>query len=196
MNFLRPREEEWLLTLTKPLHDDLVTRLPLKTGLSPAELADLRVTDVHYEYSVIFVWRSKTSTDHLALVDKETLLKLWEYADKRKKGALLKLEGSRRMRVQAMRRTVKHWAREAGISRWNRVTPYTLRHTFCIKWIMAGGTLEGLRRQLGLRSLQKLRNYLDFDYSHVKAEYQRIIGDIVQLTRSQWTLPTTLPYVM
>lgn len=177
MNFLRPGEELRLLAVEKPALDDLVIRLPLRTGLSPGEMADMVVDDVCYEYNLLFVWRSKVSRDHPVIVDSDTMWRIYRYLDKRRDGSLLELEGSRRMRVQAMRRIVKQWAGAAGLARWHRVTPYTLRHTFCIKWILGGGTIEGLRRQLGHQSLQKLKHYLDFDYSEVKVQYARIFGD-------------------
>lgn len=177
MNFLRPREEQRLLALEKPAIDDLVIRLPLKTGLSPGEIADMTVDDVQYEYNLLFVWRSKVSRDHPVVCDSDTMFKIYQYLDKRIRGPLLELEGRRRMKVQHMRRIVKKWAGAAGLNRWHRVTPYTLRHTFCIKWVLGGGTLEGLRRQVGHSNLQKLKHYLDFDYTHVKAEYARIFGD-------------------
>lgn len=176
MNFLRPREEARLLAVPKPPLDDLAIRLPLMTGVSPSEVADLNIDDVYYEYNVLFVYRSKTSIDHPVLVDAETMFRIFKYLDKRQRGSLLLLEGERRMKAQHLRRIVKRWAREAELSRWYRVTPYTLRHTFCVKWVMAGGSLEGLRRQLGHKSLQKLQHYLDFDYSHVVAEYNRIFA--------------------
>jgi len=189
-----------LLAVPKPLHDDLIIRLPLRTGLSPGEMADLRIEDVDFEYNVLWVWRSKISRDHPVLADTETMFKLYEYVDKRKTGPLLLLDGSRRMKVQAMRRIVKHWAREAGLARWGRITPYTLRHTFCINWILGRGrgkgSLEGLRRQTGHRSLQKIKDYLDFDYDQVQAEYARIFEDCRQLTRHSWTQPQQIPYVV
>ena len=197
---MRPKEEIRLLGISKPPLDDLVIRVPLMTGLSPGELADLNVTDVSYEYNMLFVWRSKISRDHPTLVDSQTIFKIYQYQDKRKSGPLLLLnvpQGStRRMKVQAMRRMVKKWAREAGLPRWNRVTPYTLRHTFCVKWVLARGDLESLRRQLGLKSLEKLKHYLDFDFSHVRLEYARIFGDITELTKRYWTLPLNVPYVV
>ena len=196
MNFLRPKEEIMLLEAPKPLHDQLVIQTPLTTGLSPGELADLQVTDILWDYSVIAVWRSKISRDHLTLVDSQTLFKLWQYADKRKSGPLFKLKGTRPIKVQNMRRTVKRWARKADLPRWHRVTPYTLRHTFCVKWVMAHGDLESLRRQLGLKSLQKLKHYLDFDFSYVRMEYARIFGDITELTRRHWALSPMVPYVV
>lgn len=196
MNFLRPKEEIRLLEAPKPLLDQLVIQTPLMTGLSPGELADLQVTDIMWDYGVIAVWRSKISRDHLSLVDSQTLFRLWQYVDKRKRGPLFQLGGTRRMKVQAMRRNVKRWARKANLPRWHRVTPYTLRHTFCVKWVMAHGDLESLRRQLGLKSLQKLKHYLDFDFSHVRREYARIFGDITELTRRHWTLHLNVPYVV
>jgi len=174
MNFLRPREEQRILSIEKPPLSDLIIRIPLMTGLSPGEMAELTVDDVAYEYGLLFVWRSKVSNDHLAIVDQETLWRIYEYVDKRKTGPLLQIEGESRMRVQYMRRHVKKWAAEAGITRWYRITPYTLRHTFCIKWILGGGSLEGLRRQLGLKSLEKLKHYLDFAYDQVHLQYRRI----------------------
>ena len=196
LNFLRPEEEIRLLDHPKPLLDDVVIRLPLRTGLSPGEMADLQVTDVCYEYNLLFVWRSKVSRDHPAIVDPKTMFKIYQLANKRRRGLLLQLEGSRRMKVQAMRRTVKKWARAAGLPRWHRVTPYTLRHTFCIRWVLRHGSLEGLRRQLGHRGLQKLRHYLDFDYGDVRREYARIFGDIEELTRRHWLPPLKVSYVV
>jgi len=177
MNFLRPREELRLLALEKPALDDLLIRLPLRTGLSPGEMADMIIDDVSYEYNLLFVWRSKVSRDHPVVTDSDTIWRIWKYVDKRRQGPLFLLEGDRRMKVQAIRRMVKRWAGAAGLDRWHRVTPYTLRHTFCIKWVLGGGSLEGLRRQLGHRNLQKLKDYLDFDYGQVKMEYARLFGD-------------------
>ena len=200
MNFLRPKEETRILEVPKPLLDELVLRIPLFTGLGPGELADLQVTDISYAYSVLFVWRSKISRDHLALVDSQTLFKIYQHENKRKRGPLLQLDvppgSSRRMKVQTMRRTVKKWAKKAGLPRWHMVTPYTLRHTFCVKWVLSQGDLESLRRQLGLKSLQKLKHYLDFDFRHVRLEYARIFGDITELTRRHWTRPLNVPYVV
>lgn len=190
---MRPNEEVTLLEIPKPLLDHLVIRIPLMTGLSPAELADLQVADILWDYSALAVWRSKVSNDHLALVDTQTLFKIHQYLDKRKTGPLLQLEGSRPTKVQIMRRIVKKWARNAGLPRWRRVTPYTLRHTFAIKWILGRGTAEGLRRQLGHRSLQKLRPYLDFDYRHVREDYTRIFGDVNELIRRHHTMHLSLP---
>ena len=169
---------------------------PLMTGLSPGEMVSLNLDDVYYEYNLLFVWRNKTSRDHPVVVDPETIFKIYQYADKRKTGPLFQLDGITHSKVQHVRRVVKKWAREAGLARHHRVTPYTLRHTFCVKWVVAGGSLEGLRRQLGLRDLQKLKHYLDFDYSHVKAEYHRIFGEIMQLGRAHWNLPMNVPYIM
>ena len=195
MNFLRPKEELRLLTIPKPPLHDLVIRLPLKTGLSPGEIADLQVTDVCYEYNLLFVWRSKVSRDHPAKVDSETMFRIYQYLDKRKSGSLLELKGSRKMRVQRMRRIVKRWAREAGLPRWNRVTPYTLRHTFCIRWVLGRGTSEGLRRQVGHVNLQKLRHYLDFDYGLVEADYARIFGEVARFGMGLEPTKPTIPYI-
>jgi len=190
MNFLRPREEQRILSVPKPQLDDLIIRIPLQTGLSPGEMVKLSVDDVSLEYGVLFVWRSKTAKDHLALCDSETMFRIYEYLDKRQRGPLLILEGSYRMKVQSLRRKVKCYAEQAEISRWKRVTPYTLRHTFCIKWILSGGTLEGLRRQLGHRSLQKLQHYLDFDYTHVVGEYKRIFDHRIGPAPEELKLPS------
>lgn len=190
MNFLRPREEQRILEVPKPQLDDLIIRIPLQTGLSPGEMIKLSVDDVSFEYGVLFVWRSKTSKDHLALCDADTMLKIFEYLDKRQRGPLFLLEGAYRMKAQHMRRRVTYYARDAEISRWRRVTPYTLRHTFCIKWVLSGGSLEGLRRQLGHRSLQKLQHYLDFDYTHVVGEYKRIFDHRVGPKPEEPKLPS------
>ena len=196
MNFLRPKEELKLLDVSKPLRDDVMISTPLMTGLSPGELAAIDLDDIYFEYNLLFVWRSKTSRDHPVVVDPETMFKIHQYADKRKTGPLFQLEGNGPSKVQKIRRIVKKWAREASLARWHRVTPYTLRHTFCVKWVVAGGSLEGLRRQLGLKDLQKLRHYLDFDYSHVKVEYHRIFGDVMWLGRVHWNLPLKTPYIV
>lgn len=196
LNFLRPKEEAKLLSLTKPLIDDIVIRLPLKAGVGPGEIADLQVSDVCYEYNLLFVWRSKVSRDHPAIVDSQTMFKISQIADKRKNGPLLPLEGTHRMKVQLMRRIVKKWALKAGLARWWRVTPYTLRHTFCIKWTLAKGDLESLRRQLGHRSLEKLRHYLDFDYSDVRREYARIFEGHMAARAGFEPAGPNVPYVV
>ena len=196
MNFLRPSEELRLLKLPKPLLDDLVIRLPLKAGLSPGEVADLEVTDCCWEYNVLYVWRSKVSRDRPVIIDPTTMFKLYQYVDTRKKGPLFPFKGSIDMKTQTIRRMVKRWARKAGLARWNRVTPYTLRHTFCINWVLGRGTLEGLRRQIGHRNLQKLQHYLDFDYHLVHQEHLRIFGGAIGSTAFRWTLPKCVPYIV
>ena len=190
MNFLRPKEEVRILSVPKPALDDLIIRIPLQTGLSPGEMVYLTVDDVSLEYGVLFVWRTKNAKDHLTLCDSDTMFRIYEYLDKRQRGPLLLLNGEGRIKVQSLRRKVKYYAKQAEISRWNRVTPYTLRHTFCIKWVLSGGTLEGLRRQLGHRSLQKLQHYLDFDYTHVVGEYKRIFDHRITQPPKELKLPT------
>jgi len=185
MNFLRPREEQRILGIPKLPMDDLIVRIPLMTGLSPGEISQLTVDDVSYEYNLLFVWRSKVSNDHPAIIDQDTIWRIYEYVDKRKTGSLLQIEGENRMRVQYIRRHVKKYAAEAGITRWYRITPYTLRHTFCIKWVLGGGSLEGLRRQLGLKSLEKLKHYLDFAYDNVHLQYKRIFEGPYQRSISE-----------
>lgn len=176
LNFLRPREERRILAAEKPLLQQVCVQLPLMTGLSPGELLALHVEDVMWDYNMLYVWRSKVSRDHPAKCNSDTMMLLWTYLDKRKTGSLLELEGSYAAKIQRLRRLVKYAARDAEIHRWKRVTPYTLRHTFCIKWVQHQGTLEGLRRQLGHRDLQRLRHYLDFDYRHVELDYARVFG--------------------
>jgi integrase len=176
LNFLRPREEMRILEAEKPLLQQVIVQTPLMTGLSPGEFLALHVEDVMWDYNMLYVWRSKVSRDHPAKCNSDTMRLLWTYLDKRKTGPLLELEGSYAARIQRLRRTVNYAARDAEILRWRRVTPYTLRHTFCIKWVQHRGTLEGLRRQLGHRSLQRLQHYLDFDYRHVELDYARVFG--------------------
>lgn len=160
----------------KPLLHQVIVQTPLMTGIGPGEFLALHVEDVMWDYNMLYVWRSKVSRDHVAKIDSDTLLLLWTYLDKRKTGRLLELRGSYLARIQRLRRIVNRAARDAEILRWKRVTPYTLRHTFCIKWVQHLGSLEGLRRQLGHRDLQRLRHYLDFDYRHVELDYARVFG--------------------
>ena len=68
VNFLRPREEQRILSIPKELLDDLIVRIPLMTGLSPGEMAELTVDDVAYEYGLLFVWRSKVSRQSSSIV--------------------------------------------------------------------------------------------------------------------------------
>jgi len=196
MNFLRPGEIPLLLGVPKPLLHDIIIRLPLFTGMSPGEIAELQVQDVIWDYNVIFVWRRKVNRDHPVLVDSETMFKLWQYVDKRKSGPLLLLPGSLKMKVQVMRRIVKRWARKAGLVRYNRITPYTLRHTFCTYWVLSRRSSEGLRRQIGHANLQRLRDYLDFDYSSVRAEFAGIYGSLIPPTTLSFIQPQKIPYVV
>lgn len=160
------------------LKERLIIRLLRYTGMSPKELIDLNAEDVDYRYSVLYVWRNKIRRDHLAIVDPVTMAMLYEYLDKRKAGPFLHDENGERLKpregVQWIRRLVKRFAREAGITRHYRITPYTLRHTFCVQWVFHRGDLESLRRQTGHKTLQKLQHYLDFEYDRVRAEYNRV----------------------
>lgn len=60
----------------------------------------------------------------------------------------------------AVRRLIKKRAQLAGVS-GPRISPHTLRHSFCKQYLLNGGDIFSLQRILGHTSLDMVRNYMN-----------------------------------
>jgi integrase/recombinase XerD len=73
--------------------------------------------------------------------------------------ALFTTSTGARMQDQHARRLFKKFARRAGLPA-ERIHPHALRHTYAIRFLGSGGTLETLRDQLGHASISTTAIYL------------------------------------
>lgn len=174
--FLRTGEVSALLLSPTSLRDRCILRLLYYCALRVSEVLDLRLEDIDFKDHVIKICHATTASgrpkggkERLVPVDPETLRLIQEYALGQDAGPLFDIQ------ARQVERLIKHYAQEAGIQGWARVTPHKLRHSFSVHWIQRGGDIERLRRILGHTSLAITQVYLRFSMEDIKSEYARII---------------------
>ena len=175
MNFLKDKDAKRLLSAANRLKAKTIIHTLLCTGIRSGELAALNVEDVDYECRALYIMDSKKKKRFAVPVDSKTLGLIKRYAHSRSEGPLFISQMTRkRLTDQGVCKTVRKAAERAGIKHKYNVTPRTLRHTFAINWLRAGGNIESLRRILRHKTLLSTQVYLDFDQSLVRREYERI----------------------
>ncbi|NVM23937.1 MAG: site-specific integrase [Desulfobacterales bacterium] len=183
MNFLKDRDAKKLLSAAKRLKAQTIIHILLCTGIRSGELAALNVEDVDYDSKQLYIVDSKKKKRFAVPVDSKTLGLIKRYVHSRSEGPLFISQMTRkRLTDQGVCKTVRKAAARAGIKHKYNVTPRTLRHTFAINWLRAGGNIESLRRILRHKTLLSTQVYLDFDQSLVRREYERIFEGVERST--------------
>ena len=124
------------------------------SGLRLNELLSLRVDDVHWERSQLFVRKSKNKKDRMVMLSHSLKEVITKYADEYKPCHWLFEGQDRKSRYSAksVQQIVKRAAQKAGISR--RVTPHTLRHCFATHLLDRGTDVRYIQELLGHKDIK------------------------------------------
>ena len=147
-----------------PHRDYLYMRLMLKAGLRASEATALRPEHIDLMSGKLSVREGKGAKDRTLWVGEEVLGELQEWTERREgevesTGFLLPTRKGTEVATSHLRRSVKRYARKAGIEEVDRVSPHTLRHTFATRLYRETGNIRMVQKALGHSDLSTTMIY-------------------------------------
>lgn len=144
------------------------------TGIRVAELAGLKVEDIHTDYVTVF---GKFSKQREVGITTTTYRALWKYVHQYRKPVrvdekqlFLSFSG-KPLGEKSIWHIFNAVCKEAGIENI-RTSPHTLRHTFAKSWLANGGDIYSLSVVLGHNDIRATMNYLkDFQSTDARAHH-------------------------
>ena len=144
------------------------------TGCRISEALGIRLGDVNWPQSVVTVL-GKGGKERLLPLGNQVRLALRRYLDKRgeacEQDLLFVTRTGSRVTARHAHRSMQRYARAAGIE--GRGSPHTLRYSFAVSWLRAGGDVITLQRVLGHSSLQMVNHYAVLAAADVQAAHRR-----------------------
>lgn len=133
-----------------PHRDYLFMRLMLKAGLRAPEAASLWPEHIDPMSEKLMVRESKGARDRTLWAGEDLLEEIREWTDRRPESDwLLPTRKGTKVATSHLRRSVKRYARDAGIEDVERVSPHTLRHTFATRLYRETGKIRLVQKALG-----------------------------------------------
>lgn len=143
-----------------PHRDYLYMRLMLKAGLRASEATALRPEHVSLMHGKLMVREGKGAKDRTLWLGEDVLEELREWMDRRPESKfLLPTRKGTQVATSHLRRSVKRYARKAGIDGVDRVSPHTLRHTFATELYRKTGKIRAVQKALGHADLSTTMVY-------------------------------------
>ena len=147
-----------------PHRDYLYMRLMLKAGLRASEATALRPQHIDLMSGKLIVREGKGAKDRTLWVGEELLGELQEWTDRRNENVgepkfLLPTSKGTQVATSHLRRSVKRYARDAGIEEVDRVSPHTLRHTFATRLYRKTSNIRMVQKALGHSDLSTTMIY-------------------------------------
>ncbi len=155
-----------------PHRDYLFMRLMLKAGLRASEATALQPEHIDLMSGKLSVREGKGAKDRTLWVGEEMLSDLQGWMDRRSdevedeevedvEGAsyLLPTRKGTEVATSHLRRSVKRYARKAGIEEVERVSPHTLRHTFATRLYRETSNIRMVQKALGHSDLSTTMIY-------------------------------------
>ena len=161
--YLDKAEAKRLLNATSGDFQALVT-LALHTGCRYAELARLRVEDVHLEAHSATIRQSKSGKPRTIFLDVNAYRWLETLMVGKPGDYLVLMNGSIPWRKSAQQYRMREACEDAKIE---RITFHGLRHTFASHYVMNGGHLIDLAKQLGHADTRMCERH----YAHLSNKY-------------------------
>lgn len=165
----------------KNLRDKAIIEMLFSTGLRVSELASLNRDSldlVRNELSVI----GKGSKPRVVFLSERSKNALKEYLIARKdldNALFIRLKNTKhleslRLSVRQIQRIVAFWAKKAGIIK--KITPHTLRHTFCTDLLMRGADIREIQALAGHSSILTTQIYTHLTDPHLKKVHEKYHG--------------------
>jgi site-specific recombinase XerD len=147
-----------------PHRDYLYMRLMLKAGLRASEATALRPENVDLMSGKLMVREGKGAKDRTLWIGEELLGELQEWTSCRNEKVgepkfLLSTSKGTQVATSHLRRSVKRYARDAGIEEVERVSPHTLRHTFATRLYRETSNIRMVQKALGHSDLSTTMIY-------------------------------------
>jgi integrase/recombinase XerD len=135
----------------------LIVCLLLDTGLRVSEALSLTIDDIDFENLVLKI-QGKGMKQRLVPFSEELRRLLWRYT-RDKDSLIFRTRNLTRLSPRDVLRDMKMLGKALSIE-GIRMSPHTLRHTFAVSYLRAGGNLFYLSRILGHTSIETTQRYL------------------------------------
>lgn len=160
------------------LRDRALFELAYAAGLRAEELVSLDVDSVRYDAEEVRVEGKGAKTrivptgEHaLAALDRYVRLGRPVLAAALPERALFLSKSGRRLSTSDVRRRLRAWARQAGVS--GRVFPHALRHSFATHLLEGGADLRSIQELLGHASISTTQTYTRVESARLRSAYTR-----------------------
>jgi integrase/recombinase XerD len=159
------------------LRDSAIIILLLDTGLRVSEAARLKIENVNFQKSEIYVERFSTgrkTKTHFIPIGNTTKKYVWTYLASRGEVSPHDTLFITRAGTPMDRNSIRHVLQEIGtLAKVTHVHPHRFRHTFAIEFLRNGGDIFSLQRILGHSTLDMVNTYLQLAQSDVAAAHRR-----------------------
>lgn len=187
--YLEPEQIEQLIVAAPNPRDALLVRLLWRTGIRVSELIGIRIQDIDFGNRAIVIKVQKMrKKDGKAVerrrvipIDQGTLDMVREYLEWRQQ---FPYKGSLLFPISRQRVNQLFWrlGRRAGITRvgdptisqHTKLHPHVLRHSFAIRCVKKGMSIERLQKILGHSSPTTTSVYLQFSAADLHEDYDKI----------------------
>jgi len=175
MLFLRLDQALELLDVARDLREKLVIRYALFNGLSSMEIAEARIEHLDPVEGTLFLPRRHWKRNCVTDVDPETVRLQAIYSGGRKKGPLIRAIRGGHISPNWIWDIVKRVAARTVIPGGEEISPLILKRTFAREWLLAGGTIGSLQKQLSHKHLWSTAHYLRFVMEDVRRNHARLM---------------------
>ena len=153
----------------------VMTNFLFCTGVRQRSLMNIRVKDIDFDNSVVFVNVTKNRKPLIVPINQTMAHILTEYLKFRKPKSKEDFLFCNVFGEQLVKSTCYHMLSEYNKRRGVQTTGiHRYRHTFARQWILNGGNVVSLSRLLGHSSLQITQNYINLLVSDVAKEVDTI----------------------
>lgn len=153
----------------------VMTNFLFCTGVRQRSLMNIRVKDIDFDNSVVFVNVTKNRKPLIVPINQTIAHILTEYLKFRKPKSKEDFLFCNVFGEQLVKSTCYHMLSEYNKRRGVQTTGiHRYRHTFARQWILNGGNVVSLSRLLGHSSLQITQNYINLLVSDVAKEVDTI----------------------
>jgi len=143
-----------------PHRDYLYMRLMLAAGLRVGEAVALKLEHIDLMTGRINIRNGKGAKDRVVYVGDKLLEEVKEWMGRRPESEyLLPTNKGTKVATSQLRRSVKRYAKRAGIQELNRVSPHTLRHTFATRLYRKTSDIRKVQKALGHSDLSTTMIY-------------------------------------
>jgi len=143
-----------------PHRDYLVFRLMLETGIRPSEAVGITMDRVDFSTGrIVVVGKNDKQRRVWMKVALRDAVKSF-LARRPQSKFLFPTRKGTKVETNHLRRSVKRYAEEAGISDLENVSPYSMRHTFATRLYEETSDLELVRDALGHERVQTTMQYV------------------------------------
>ncbi len=187
--YLSPEQVEKLIGVATNLRDELLVRIPWRTGIRVSELIGIRIPDIDFDNRAIAIkvlkQRKKDGKTierrRMVPIDQGTLDLIQNYLSWRKQ---FPYKGDLLFPISRIRVNQIYWklGRRAGItkvgdpavSQHTKLHPHHLRHSFAIHCVKRGMSIERLQKILGHSSPATTSVYLQFSTQDLLTDYDKV----------------------